>query len=149
MLLASEIREFDSYTDMAVTHQKDVDQFPMCFSIGKKNTYEVLDELEKSLGTRNLDEVMRTPYGGVILKRDYDSFLHMFAHHDREKKHFESSQRNLINAIKAEMYNHEYAYTREPEDTLSALGRDADAFSDERFSKAWKQAEKIVLGKAS
>ena len=42
-----------------------------------------------------------------------------------------------------EMDNHEYGYTRDPYDTLMALGRThKDLKTDERFSKAWKKAEK-------
>ncbi len=140
-----EIREFKSYTDMCVAHKKDVDSFPMCFMFGNKSTKEIEDELERSLGTRSLDDVMTAPYGGLIRKTDINAYIEMFEHHDRERIHFNSSFNNLVDSIISEMNGHEYAYTQEPDDVLLALGKSEKDFQDECFAKAWQKAKKVVL----
>ncbi len=149
MINARLIREYQSYTDMSVQHQKDVDEFPMCFIIGKTTKKEAEDELFKALGTRDFDDVTRTAYGGIILKKDEKEFYEMFRHHDRERKYFEKNFNHLVSAITTEMYNHEFAYTGDSSEVLAALNRSADALLDEHFLRAWEKAKKHVLGKAA
>ena len=149
MILGREIRQFECYTDLSVAHQKDIDNFPMCFMFGRLSDEEIRDELYKSLGTRNLDDVMKSPYGGIILKKDLDALNELFEHHEKEREYFNKSFDKLVDAIKTEMYNHEYGYTQEPEETLMALGKTEADFSDERFRNAWAVASKKVLGKSA
>jgi len=146
MLLAKEIRNYDSYEDLAIAHQKEVDNFPMCFMFGSKTTEQVENELEKSLGTRNLADVMKAPgCGGIIKKADEEFFDFMFIHQMHERKHFFDEEDRLVEAIKSEMYNHEYGYTQDPTDTLFALGKTTSAFLDEKFMRCWEKAKKQVL----
>ena len=145
MILASEIRKFQSYTDMAVAQQKDVDNFPMCFLFGRMSDEEIRKELKKNLGVDSLDECMRSPYGGIIRKDSLDFLELMFENHNRERKHFEEDYKHLVDSIVTEMCNHEYAYTRDCAEVLNALGRTEEIFSDKRFDKAWRDAERIVL----
>lgn len=149
MINARLIREYESYIDMSIQHQKDVDQFPMCFIMGRPTTKEAEDELFKALGTRDFADVTRTAYGGLILKKDEEEFYEMFRHHDRERKHFENSFNHLVNSITTEMRNHEYALTGDTSEVLTALHKSADAFLDARFALAWQKASERVLGKAS
>ncbi len=146
MIYARLIREFESYTDMSAQHQKDVDQFPMCFIMGRPTTKEAEDELFKCLGTRDFADVTRTAYGGMILKKDEEEFYEMFKHHDRERKHFENSFNHLVSSITTEMYNHEYAYTRDSSEVLTALHKSASALLDVKFARAWQKASELVLG---
>jgi hypothetical protein len=149
MLLAKEIQDYQSYTDMEVAHQREVNNFPMCFIIGSKDTEQIKDELKRTLGTDNFEEVMKTPYGGIIKKSDAEFFEFMFTHHQRERAHFVENEKNLVSAIVSEMYSHEYGYTLEPDDVLNALGRDASAFLDEKFARCFEKAKKIVLKEAA
>ena len=149
MIFAKEIRQFESYAEMSAVHQKDVDNFPMCFIFGRKSDEDIREELYKSLGTRDLNDVMKSPYGGIILKKDLSAMIEMFKHHDRERDYFNRSFDKLVESIKSEMYNHEYSYTLDPMDTLMALGKTTKAFQDYRFKKAFETAEKQVLREAA
>ena len=149
MLMCREIRQFQSYDDMAIAHQKDVDDFPVCWIFGSKTTEEIKEELFKALGTRKFEDVMKSPYGGIIRKSDYEDLEAMFAHHATERKHFWENEDNLTQAIVREMYNHEFGYTQVPMDTLMALGKTANAFLDEKFARCWDRAKKKVLKEAA
>lgn len=149
MLMCREIREFQSYDDMAAAHQKEVDSFPMCFMFGNLTETERKEELFKALGTRNYEDVMKAPYGGIIRKSDAEFFDFMFTHQMHERKHFYETEDRLVDAIRSEMYRHEYGYTMEPEETLNALGKTPKAFLDERFARCWEKAKKEVLKEAA
>ena len=45
MILAKEIRQFECYTDLSVAHQKDIDNFPMCFMFGRLSDEEIRDNI--------------------------------------------------------------------------------------------------------
>jgi hypothetical protein len=42
------------------------------------------------------------------------------------------------------MGNHEYSLTRDPMDTLLALGKTPKAFLDERFLRCWEKAKSMI-----
>lgn len=142
------VKEYRSYLDMSIQHQKDIDAFPMAFIFRDGKTSEqIADELFAALGTRSLDDVCVSPVGiGLIRKDAVEAFTQMLIRHEKERELFNNNSKNLKQAIITEMRNHEYGYTREPFDTLMALGKtEHDLDTDEVFRAAWLEASKVVI----
>lgn len=139
------MREFKTYEEMEKVHQEDVNAFPIVYLFGKKTEEEIRASLSK-IGAKTLKDCVGVWGGGIIMKKEYSRYLNMFRQHQRERDHFfASSEERMVQAILAEMYNHEYGYTHCPEDTLYALGK--SDLSDKKFAAAWKKAERICFKK--
>lgn len=139
------IRRFETYEAMEITHHDDVNNFPMVWMFGQKTDEEILECISK-IGAKSLDDCVGIGAGGLILKADKQKYLDMFKRHDEERKIFSESEKNLYEMILHEMYNYEYGYTCDPHDTLLALGKtEKDLETDEKFRRAWNKAKKIVL----
>lgn len=136
-----DIRNFETYIDLQIEHQKDVDNFPMVWIFGTKTDKEILECISK-IGAKSLNDCVENGAGGLILKSDKQKYLDMFKIHELERKAFAESENNLYKMILSEMYNHEYGYTRDPYDTLIALGKSIlDLETDKKFNRAWCKAE--------
>lgn len=143
-----ELREFASYTDLQVAHQKDVNEFPMIFMFGKKTDDEIKTELAK-IGAKKLAECVHIGAGAIMKKADVPVWAALCKRHEAEKKLFTETETNLVQMIYSEMCNHEYGYTCDSYDTLQALGKTENDFrTDERFLNAWKKAERRCFAKA-
>lgn len=136
-----EIREFATYTDMQVAHQKDVAAFPMTYSFGIKSDAEMKELLGKIGATCLTECVSLYGAGDIMRKVDVPKWKELCKQHAQERELFAQKEEKLVEMILSEMYNHEYSYTRDPDDTLSALGKTKAAFEDELFNRAWKKAE--------
>lgn len=138
-------RVFDSYTEMEKAHQEDVNKFPIAWMFGPKTDEEIKECLSK-IGAKSLEECVSILGGGIIREADVQSLFKMFGRQERERKAFAKTEKHLCDMILTEMKNHEYGYTRDPEDTLSALGKTMDDIvGDTAFSRAWKKAEKACF----
>ena len=135
-------RTFDSYAEMEKAHQEDVNKFPIVWMFGTK-TDEEMKECLSQIGAKHINECVGIPGGGMIRKADVGNLRKMFDKHERERKAFAKTEKNLYDMIITEMKNQEYGYTLDPEDTLLALGKTRDDLTgDSAFSRAWKKAEK-------
>ncbi len=148
-----EIRTFETLTQMKTTHQNEVNKFPFIFVFAfnddefiKKMAKEIQKRKPQCTGITTMkgiaNHVVSIGAGGFVFKEDIPRMKEMFERQKEEKKLFNKENRNLVASILDEMNNHEYGYTRDPYDTLMALGKTEKAFENERFAKAWKKAEK-------
>lgn len=136
------IRNFETYENMEKAHREDVNNFPMVYMFGPKTDKEILECISK-IGAMSLDDCIGNGVGGLILKADEQKYLDMFRLHRQERELFSSTDEGLYRMILSEMYNHEYGYTTNPEDTLMALGKEySDLETDIRFNRAWAKAQK-------
>lgn len=135
--------------EMEMTHQKEVNEFPIVFAFSNEQFEQGAREVwgMKTLGKTNLSKICSIGMGGYILKADKDRYIEMLKRHAKEKKEFNADFKNLVEQIKYEMYNHEYTYVPyEVEDEVrSALYLYQD---HPRFEEAWNKAKKEVLKKA-
>ncbi|WP_026653550.1 DUF7659 family protein [Butyrivibrio proteoclasticus] len=140
-------RKFQSYVDMQVQHQKDIEAIPMSFVFSCRNKEDADKQIIADLKVNDMSEVTRFKYGGYVRKADLKTFDDIWKLHDEEYELFlKDSEENLVNAIINEMCNHEYGYTLDPQDTLMALGKNKDdLFNDPMFAKAWAKAKNRVL----
>ena len=149
-----EIREFKTLKELKDTHQKEVNEFGFIFvfAFAEKEFIEKMSEAikkrkPKCSGITTMEciakHVVSIGAGGYVLKEDVPKMKEMFERHEQERKLFNKNEKNFVNMILDEMNNHEYGYTRDPYDTLIALGKTRNDFkTDEHFKKAWKKAEK-------
>ena len=148
-----ELRTFSTYTEMKDTHQKDVNEFPFIyvFAFSDKEFIEKMSEAikkrkPKCTGITTMEgiakHVVSIGAGGYVLREDVSAMNEMFKRQEEERKLFRKSEKSLVEEILYEMNNHEYGYTRDPYDTLMALGKSEKDFKNETFKKAWKKAEK-------
>lgn len=148
-----ELREFKTHKEMKDTHQKDVNEFPFIFVFAFADK-EFIEKMAEAIKKRKPDCVIETMEdianqvrgigaGGYVLHEDYPAMIEMFDRHDREKKLLSKNNKKLKEMILFEMNNHEYGYTRDPYDTLMALGKTHDDLkTDAQFASAWKKAQK-------
>lgn len=149
-----ELRTFNTYTDMQVAHQKEVNKFPFIWVFAFSDN-EFISKMSEEIKKRNpqctgittmkgiANHVVSIGAGGFVFKEDVIAMNEMFKRHDEEKKLFTREEKNLVNMILDEMNNHEYGYTRDPYDTLMCLGKTyEDLETDEKFSSAWNKAKK-------
>ena len=147
-------REFNTLKELKDTHQKEVNEFPFIFVFAfsdkefiSKMSEEIKKRKPQCTGITTMEgiakHVVSIGAGGYVFKEDVSSMREMFERHEKERKHFNKTEKNLVEMILYEMNNHEYGYTRDRYDTLMALGKtESDLKTDERFAKAWKKAEK-------
>lgn len=141
------MREFSSYREMSAVHQKDINEFPMIFLFGKHTDEELKVELAR-IGAKSIKECCSVfGAGDIINRKDKAKLLELLNQQHKEREHFAESENNLLQMILSEMNNHEYSYTRDPYDTLMALGRSMQDFdTDEKFSRAWAKAQITCFG---
>lgn len=148
-----EIRTFNSLKELKDAHQKEVNEFGFIFVFAfhekefiAKMAEEIQKRRPKCTGITTMEgiakHVVSIGAGGYVFRDDISRMNEMFKRHEEEEKLFRKEEKNLVTSILYEMNNHEYGYTRDPYDTLMALGKTSKAFEDERFAKAWKKAEK-------
>lgn len=135
------IRKFNTLQEMNQTHQKEISDFPIVFMFGHLSNEEIKERI-KPLGVKKIQECVSVGAGGVVAKKDLQRYVAMLIQHSKEQKEFDANSENLYQRILNEMYNHEYGFTQDPEDTLYALGRDYSDLQDPRFRAAWSKAEK-------
>ena len=149
-----ELRTFNTYTDMQVAHQKDINEFPFIFAFAfsedefvKKLAEKIKERKPQCTGITTMEGIKKhivgIGAGGYVFKEDVNVMNEMFKLHEEERKAFTESENNLVSMILYEMNNHEYGYTRDPYDTLMCLGKTyEDLETDEKFSSAWNKAKK-------
>ena len=148
-----EIRTFNSLKELKDTHQKEVNDFGFIFVFAfheKEFIVKMAEEIQKRrpkcTGITTMEgiakHVVSIGAGGYVFRDDIPQMNEMFKRQKEEEKIFRKEEKNLVASILYEMNVHEYGYTRDPYDTLMALGKTESAFKDERFAKAWKKAEK-------
>lgn len=148
-----EIRTFNTLKELKDTHQKEVNEFGFIFVFAfheKEFIAKMAEEIKKrkpqcteiTTMAEIAKHVVSIGAGGFVFHEDIMDMHKMFNRHEQERKLFNKEEKNLVTSILYEMNVHEYGYTRDPYDTLMALGKTEKAFENERFAKAWKKAEK-------
>jgi len=113
------------YLAMKTAHQKEWDAFPMFFAFNEQQFAEGMKKLGLAPHqTEMLCALGRT--GGYIRKSDREKLQEMMDRQCREKEEAIASDLSGEGFIREmfsyELSNHEYCYTEDLTDTLSALG---------------------------
>lgn len=136
------------YAELRQRQQEEFNQLPLGFAFSDKQFTEMM----KGWGLdpeKDTDKIYRIPGGGFVQKKD-----HALLHETLDRHHKE-----LNDAIAAdpdgngfvyemflhEMYNHEYGYTGELDDTLDALGLDWEKIeASEKMLAGLRKAQQVI-----
>lgn len=141
----------NSYQQMKLRHQQEVNAFPIKFAFSQAQLEKGLREL--GLEPTDTDKVIATPGGGFIRATDQQAFLALFARQDRERSEAIASDTDgtgfAYEMFRYELANHEYAYTMDDSSTLDALGYEPDEIaSNPVLRKALANAKRDYLKEA-
>ncbi|MBM6749012.1 hypothetical protein H5995_06900 [Megamonas rupellensis] len=115
-----------TYEEMKNKHQEEYDTF------AKDKIFYIFtsskEEFEKKLKEYGLnrEDICSIGFGGFIKKKDKEELKNMSQRHRKEKQEAIEQDKDGSGFIKSmfllELYNHEFAYTYDVEDTLNDLG---------------------------
>lgn len=115
-----------TYEEMKNKHQEEYDTF------AKDKIFYIVtsskEEFEKKLKEYGLngEDICSIGYGGFIKKKDKEELKNLTQRHRKEKQEAIEQDKDGSGFIKSmfllELYNHEFAYTYDVEDTLNDLG---------------------------
>ena len=141
------------YEQLRNRQQEEFNALPLGFAFSDKQ----FNEMMYGWGLdpeKDLDKIVRIPYGGFIQKKDVDRFHEVHNRHNREIESAIASDETgdgfIYEMFLSELRNHEYGYTGDCTDALECLGYTWDEVQqDERLklglekatAKIWKEAE--------
>lgn len=140
------------YAEMRKRQQEEVNALPLGFAFSQKQ----FEEMMKGWGLRpkgDIDKICRIPAGGFVQKKDLPLIRNTFARHHQELddaiKADETGDGFIYEMFMHEMYNHEYGYTGDPEETLDALGFTYEQVTNNKLlARGFNKAHKEVMGRA-
>ena len=127
----------ETYTEMKNRHQAEINAFPIGFAFSNEQFEK---EMER-LGVSSSKELLSIGYGGFIRKSDKQAYLDLMNKIHDEEKEFKKQDKNLLDMFVYEMKNHEYQFSYDNEEVLSACGISPDEIND-RIEKIFKKAKK-------
>lgn len=115
----------NDYVKMLERHQEELAQFPIVYAFGQEQFEKAMQKL--GLEASDTEEVCSIfGAGDIIRKSDAPKFLDLLKkHHSELQKAIEADTTGdgfVFEMFSAELENHEYGYTEDPTDALSALG---------------------------
>lgn len=113
-----------SYQQLRKQQQEEYNAFPKAFGFGNKQIAEGMKKL--GLDPTDFDKVVGIVAGGFIRKTDVPAYKVMLRRHAHQLKAAMQDKDFAISAFKAELINHECAWTGEVEDALFSLGLTAE-----------------------
>lgn len=133
----------NAYKEMKDRHGKEVNDFPMFFAFSNEQFAEGMAKF--GLEPEDKDQICSTGYGGFIRKADNQKWNDMFVRFAKDRKEaIEADQTGegfIYDMFDYELANHEYGYTRDISDAVSALGLTVEEInSDQRLLHGLKKA---------
>ena len=131
----------ETYKEMRKRHQQEFNEFPIHFAFGNEQFAEAMADW--GFTPEDTDKIVSIGAGGFIRKTDVQAFLDLNRRHNDERTALLEDEENLYQMFLYEMWNHEYGYTHEPEDTLMACGFTWGQIKrSKKKLAAWQRAEK-------
>lgn len=114
-----------TYLELREQQQAEVNAFPMVFAFNQRQLEEGMRQL--GLDPSETDQVYKLPYGGGIYRRsDSAKLMEMLDRHQNEMEEAIASDTTgegfIQEMFECELSNHEYSYTGDASDAISALG---------------------------
>ena len=115
----------EPYIHLKDRHLKEINDFPMFFAFSHDQFEEGLEKFGLSMEDAS-HELISIGGGGYIRKTDVNAFNEMFKRHEEELQQAIDNDKTgegfIFDMFYYELANHEFAYSREIESTLDALG---------------------------
>ena len=133
----------NAYLVLKRKHQAEVDAFPLGFAFSQEGFARVMAEW--GLTPEDTDQLVRIGGGGVVRKTDADAFVEMMARHAQEMQAAVDADQTgdgfVVQMFNYELGNHEFTYTGDVTDTLSALDLTEDMVdADQKLRHALDKA---------
>lgn len=144
----------ETYAEMSRRHRKEMDAFPCFWAYSAEQFEEGMRKLGLDPGKKSdKDKIVPGIVGGMFLESENRTRLAvMLARHKKElSAAIAADKKGDRNGFTFEMFrhelaNHEYPYTRDPEETLDALGISWESLeASPAMQKALELAEKAVV----
>lgn len=134
----------ETYKEMKARHQEIVNSLPMHFAFGQQQFNEQLKKLNCT--TVDLEYL---GMGGFCLKKDYDHIFNTLEELSAEEDEALKNMDFFYSALMYEFWNHEFGYTRDPEETLASLGLTLNEIieGDEKRYQTFMKAVEDYLAK--
>lgn len=114
----------NEYSKLREKQQEEVNKFPLGFAFSNEQFNEMMQNW--GLTPDDTDKIYRLPGGGFVQKKDHKALHEMLDRHKKELKDAikadETGEGFIYQMFVYELYNHEYGYTGDLEDTLKATG---------------------------
>ena len=138
----------NKYDELINKQQKEFNAFPMAFAYSQQQFKEGL--LKLGLNENDNDKVVAISAGGFIRKNDLEKFRDLTNRLEKELddaiKADTTGTGFIYDMFVSELFNHEYAYTYDLEETLSALAlTEKDFEENEALQNGLDLAIKHVL----
>lgn len=135
----------NKYSELLEKQREEINAFPFMWAFSNKQFEEGMAKL--GLSPSDTDKIYSIGGGGYIRKTDSDALHEMMTRHEAEKQAAmdadETGDGFIFDMFNYELANHEYGYTRNPDDTLYALGMTMEEIkADARLLHGWKKAIK-------
>jgi len=139
----------ESYKELKARHQKEVDEFPFGFAFSNEQFEEMMNNWGLN-PKKDKGEIRSIGCGGFVRKSDSDAMHEMFNRHTKELDdaiaNDETGEGFIYEMFLYEMYNHEYGYTHDPNEVLTACGISRKELeNDERLMNGFIKAQKEVF----
>lgn len=140
------------YEELRNRQQEEFNALPLGFAFNDKQFHEMM--VDWGLDPANdLDKILRLPYSGFIQKKDVDHFQEVYDRHKRELEAAIASDKTgsdfIYEMFLHELYNHEYGYTGDCEETLECLGYTWDEVQqDDRLKYGLEKAMRKIWEEA-
>lgn len=126
--------------------QQEVNAFPLGFAFSKDQFKKMMENW--GLTENDTDKIYSIGAGGYVQKKDAERMNEMFERNTKEHLNYMfTDDEYAYTAFKYELYNHEYAYTGEIEDTLDSLLIDSEDLTKDnnRLLNILRQAKRDIL----
>lgn len=139
----------NKYSELRKRQQEEFNALPLGFAFSQKQFNEMMQEWhldpEKDLG-----KIYRIPGGGYIQKKDADLLHRTTERHSAEMAAAIAEDKTgdgfIYQMFLAELNDHEYGYTGDPEDTLYALGYTWEQVqADKRLLRGFEKAHNRIM----
>lgn len=134
----------NEYQIMMNRQHKEFNTLPIGAAFSNKQFTEMMNGWGLN-ENKDLDKIVHLVAGAYIQKKDLPALKEMRARHDKELASAIAADKTgdgfIYKMFLCELNNHEYGYTGSTEDTLDALGYDADdILADTRLQRGLEKA---------
>lgn len=134
-----------TYQELRDSQQARVNDFLNKYAFFAFNDDQFAEGVKK-LGVEDLTQLVRIYGGGFLLRDKSKDYKELSESLSDELEEFMTDPENAYQAFIAELSNHEYNITGDPEETLDALGLSVeDLAQSETLSEAFKRATRVFL----
>ena len=124
----------ETYTELKRRHEEEFGAFPMIFAFSDKQFEEGMEKLGLTLN--DTDKVYKNSCGGIYRKTDSEALKSLMHRHADELTGAidgdEDGTGFILGMFDYELANHEYCYTWDITDTISALGLTVDKINESK-----------------